>query len=133
MTEIGEHYCSACGTQHGGHTGKDAEVRIAEIQAKRDVEVARIQRGEVKAVTELEAETAIAVTELEAAAAVAVAEETDPVPEGDSEDGNQSIIVEGPPAEPAPDEPEPSIEPSQDVPPDHEPETKRKKSAYWGQ
>lgn len=129
MSDIGEHYCSACGEQHGGHARKDPDVEIARINAERDVEVARIQRGEAKAVVETSAEVELAVAEVEAEAAVAVAEATDAPAEDGSEDGNQAIIVEGPPAEPAEEEPEPTLEPKEE----NLPEPAASKSrGYWG-
>jgi len=101
-----EHFCSACGQEHT--TGKSPEVRIAEINAQRDVEIARMEyRGDQEAAV-LEAETAVTVTELETTADVAVAEETEPPP-APAEDpaDNQAIVVEGPPAEPEHDAPPP--------------------------
>ena len=126
-------YCAECGTDHHAgerdNSGRSAEVRIAEINAKRDVEVARIQRGEARAVTETEAETAVAVTELETVAAVAVAEATDPPEPDSSEDGNQAIIVEGPPAEPAEDAEPDALAPKEEHLPDPAAKTSR---GYWG-
>jgi hypothetical protein len=125
---MGEHFCTGCGQPHGGNTGKDAEVRIAEINAKRDIEVARIQRGEFQTVAATEAETEIAVAELETAAAVEVAAELDAPPAAEEPD-TQAIVVEGPPAEP--DEPDaPSMEPSDDDAGGEPPEP-RKSRGYW--
>ena len=122
-----EHFCSACGQEH--ITGKSPEVRIAEIQAERDVAIARMEYREAQDGAELAAETAIQVTELETAAEVAVAEETEPPPADSSEDGNQSIIVEGPPADDAGDDEEPTLEPKEE----HLPEPAASKShGYWG-
>jgi len=128
---MAEHFCSACGQEH--ITGKSPEVRIAEINAERDVQIARMEYREAQQLAAVEAETAVVVTELETAAEVAVAEETDPPAQDDGEDGNQAIIVEGPPAEPAEEEPAPTLEPKEEHLPDGEPEHKRKVSAYWGQ
>jgi hypothetical protein len=125
MSELSEHYCSACGQTHGGHARKDPDVEIARIQAERDVEVARINRGMEATLATIGAETAIETTELEAAAAVAIAEETGP-PEAEPEEDTQAIIVEGPPAEPVP-EPEPTLEPKGDS----LPTPARKHTGYW--
>jgi hypothetical protein len=126
MAELGEHFCSACGQPHGAEERTSPEVEIARINAERDVKIARMEYREAVEAGELAAETAIEVTELETAADVAVAEETDPPEPDSSEDGNQSIIVEGPPAEP---EEEPSLEPKEE----HLPEpTASKSRGYWG-
>ena len=126
MPDLGEHFCSACGQTHGGEDRTSPEVEIARIQAERDVKIARMEYREAVEAGELKAENAIQVTELETAADVAVAEETEPPPADSSEDGNQSIIVEGPPAEP---EEEPSLEPKEE----HLPEPAASKShGYWG-
>lgn len=128
--QIGEHFCTGCGERHGGSHGKDAEVRIAEIQAKRDIEVAKIERGVIRQETEVAAETEIATTEIEAEAAVAVAAEIGSgASEAEQEPETTAIVVEGPPA----DEPEPqaSIEPAESTAPEPgEPE--RKRLSYWG-
>jgi hypothetical protein len=60
------HHCSACGEIHGGSEQESEQVKLAQINAKRDVEVARIQRGETK----LAVEGAIEQTEIAAEAAV---------------------------------------------------------------
>jgi hypothetical protein len=122
-----EHYCTGCGQLHGGRD-LSAEVKIAKINADRDVEVARIQRGEFQ-MTPLEAETTIAVTELEAAAAVEVAAELgDGQAPAAEEPETTAIVVEGPPAEPA--EELPSIEPG--IGSSEPPAAKSKSSlSYW--
>jgi hypothetical protein len=75
------HHCSACGEVHGGSGGDSAEVRIAKIQADRDIEVARLQRAEMRqdieatvAVAELGAETEVEVATVEAESGVVAAE-----------------------------------------------------------
>src|ERR1017187_957114 len=122
-----EHFCSACGQEP--ITGKSPGARMAEIKAERDVAIARMEYREAQDGAELAAETAIQVTELETAAEVAVAEETEPPPADSSEDGNQSIIVEGPPAEPAEEAEPDTLEPKEE----HLPEPAASKShGYWG-
>ena len=71
------HYCSACGEIHGGSSRESEEVKIAKINADRDVEVARLahsaQRVEAAAevaATEVVAEAAVEQTAIEAEAAV---------------------------------------------------------------
>ena len=102
-------FCPECGTDH--HAGErqesaavNAEVEIARVNAKRDIEVARINAGAIR--TEVEAEVEIA--EVEAVAGVEAAEAVaDALTE----------IVAPPEPEPAPTivvepEPEPEPEPS---------------------
>lgn len=60
------HYCTGCGEIHGGKSGTPPEVRIAEINAQRDVEVARLSRSETREVVEGE----LAAVELETEAQV---------------------------------------------------------------
>lgn len=129
MAEQGEHFCSACGEQHGGEQRTSPEVEIARINAKRDVEIARMEYREAQEGAVLAAETAIEVTELETAADIAVAEETEPPEPDSSEDGNQSIIVEGPPADDAGEAEPDTLEPKEE----HLPEPAASKSrGYWG-
>jgi hypothetical protein len=110
-------FCPDCGIDHhagerdGG--GKSAEVRIAEINAKRDIEVARIQRGESRA----ETEAAIEMTEIETEGAVEVAAEladalagpADPEPETGADPAEPVVITEDP-APPADDITPPEVE-----------------------
>jgi hypothetical protein len=127
---MGPHHCSACGQMHGGE-GRDAEVKIAKINADRDIEVARISRGEWQHNADVEAETEIAVTEMETAAGVQEAEAL-------------AGALSGTPAEPEPvivDVPAPDVEPevgssiqprdddeSSDGPP---PPEKKSSLSYW--
>ena len=67
------HYCSACGEIHGGHSGDSEAVRVAKIQADRDIEVARIQRSEARQAIEAETEQTEIEAEAEVQAAVAEA------------------------------------------------------------
>jgi hypothetical protein len=80
----GSHYCTGCGQVHGADD-QAAAVKIAKIQADRDIEVARIQRGETREVVEVNAETEIAVAEIGAAAGV---EETAALAAGIADAGN---------------------------------------------
>jgi len=113
-------YCPDCGTGHEceaateGRT--DPAVEIARINAKRDVEIARMEYREAMELAAVEADTAVVVTELETAADIAVAEETEPPVEAPADDGNQSIIVEGPPAEVAPEDAPPPVEEGSEPP-----------------
>lgn len=84
ITAAGPHYCTGCGVVHGGDD-QAAAVKIAKIQADRDVEVARIQRGETQQVAQLGAETEIAVAEIGAVAGV---EETAALAAGIAESGD---------------------------------------------
>lgn len=111
-------FCESCGTGHeceaGGEGRTDPAVEIARINAKRDVEIARMEYREALELAAVEADTAVVVTEMETAADIAVAEETEPpVLPDSSDDGNQSIIVEGPPAEDAPEDAPPPAEGSE--------------------
>src|SRR5258708_595873 len=63
------HYCSACGEIHGGSSRESEEVKIAKINAERDVEGAKISRAEAREYTEAATEQ----TEIAAQAEVAVA------------------------------------------------------------
>ena len=103
-------YCPECGVDHhaGERTGIADEVRIAKINADRDIEVARISRGEFVKTAEIAAETDVITTELETAAAVEVAAElADGGAPAAEEPETQAIVVEGPPAEPS--EPESTV------------------------
>lgn len=64
------HYCSACGEIHGGTSRESEELKIAKLNAERDIRIAEIQRGETK----IAAEAEIAATEVVADAQVEVAE-----------------------------------------------------------
>lgn len=110
MPELGEHFCSACGAQHGGEQRAVPEVEIARIHANRDIQIARLEYREGLEGLALEAETAVVIAELETESAVAVAEETGP-PDGQGEEpGAAPIVVEAPPAE-EPEEPAPDMAP----------------------
>lgn len=100
-----EHFCSACGQEHV--TGKSEAVRIAEIQAERDVEIARMEYRDQQAAAALEAETAVVITDMETTADVAVAEampdpEPDPEPEPEAEPVPDPVVVEPEPDVPPP-------------------------------
>jgi hypothetical protein len=128
-------FCPECGTDHHagehGRDGKTAEVKIAEIEANRDIEVARIQRGEMRTMGELNAETDVAVAEIEAGADVAAAEATAETVAAVLDAGGETepppVVIEAPPAE---TDEEPSIEPSDghDAGP---PEEKKSSFSYW--
>lgn len=106
MPELGEHFCSACGEQHGGGQRTVPEVEIARIHADRDVKIAQLEYREGLEGLAVEAETAVVIAELETESAVAVAEETG-APDGQGEEPGPPIVVEAPAAEepeaPAPD------------------------------
>jgi hypothetical protein len=85
-----EHYCTGCGRVHG-NDDQAAAVKIAKINADRDVRVAEIARGETRTVAELGAETDIAVAEIQAAAGV---EETAALAEGIAEAGGPDAVPE---------------------------------------
>jgi hypothetical protein len=126
-----EHYCTGCGERHGGTHGKDAEVRIAEINAKRDIEVARIQRGETRLAVETAAGAELAVAEVQAEADVAVAAELAPALAEGAESGSEPLVLaDGPVAEPEPEPDAPSIEPAGET--SSPPPAEKKSRGYWG-
>lgn len=102
------HHCSACGEIHGGSAADSEAVRIAKINADRDIEVARLARSEARQEIEAQVEQ----TEIEAAAEVDAAvvaaglleeivtpPETPAEPEPELEPQEAPVIV----AEPEPD------------------------------
>lgn len=104
------HYCTGCGQQHGGPARESEEVKIAKINADRDIEVARLARGAAKIeaeaeveVAELATEAAVEQTAIEAEAVVEVGELPEPEPEPEPD----PVIVETaePDEEPGPAEP----------------------------
>jgi hypothetical protein len=80
------HWCTGPECPLHGSKG-DAAVKIARIEADRDIEVARISRGEYERTTEVRAETDIAVAEIQAAAGV---EETAALAEGIADSGAEA-------------------------------------------
>lgn len=99
------HHCSACGEMHGGPGGETEAVKIAKIEADRDIQVARIQRSEAR--QEIEADVEIAGIGAEAAVDAAVAE---------------AAVLEEVLSPPEPvTEPEPEPEPEPEVIPEPEP------------
>jgi hypothetical protein len=134
MTELpgppvmGPHMCGTCGQLHGGDDDM-AAVKIAEINANRDIQVAKIGRGEFQT-TPLEAETQIAVAEIQATAGVAETEAlADGIAQsGDSEEMPAIMDTPVPDAEP---EVQDSIEPREedDSGPPAEPKSNW---SYWG-
>ncbi|HUY44219.1 MAG TPA: hypothetical protein VMV92_00620 [Streptosporangiaceae bacterium] len=92
MNEIG-HYCSACGQAHGGGSRESDDLKIARLNAERDIQIARLARGEVK----LEAEAAVEAAEVTAEAGI---EQTAIVAETVAETGE--LPEPGPEPEPAP-------------------------------
>ena len=108
---MGPHMCGTCGQLHGGDDDQ-AAVKIAQIQADRDVQVAKIQRGEFQT-TELEAKTQIAVAEIEAAAGVA---ETEALADGiaASGDDTETPVIMDTPIPDAEPEVQDSIEPREE-------------------
>jgi len=97
------HYCSACGEIHGGGSSRESEeLKIAKLNADRDIRIAEIQRSERRVLAEAGVET----TEVQAEAEIAVAE----VQAGAAVD---EAVVENEVLEEivAPDEPEPVVIP----------------------
>lgn len=108
------HTCADCGLVHD-HTGEyqppvNDDVRIAEINAHRDIEVAKLQARESREANE----TIVEVAEVQADAEVAAAEVTAEVvgeliaAEGEAEleqagDGTPEVVIVDPPADPEPD------------------------------
>lgn len=126
---IGAHYCTGCGQVHGAE-GQDNAVKIAKINADRDVEVARIGRGEFQK-TELEAETEITVAEIHADAGVLEAEA---LAEGiaDSGDGAAVPVITDVPAPDAEEEITETIAPrEEDTSPPPPPAEPRSNFSYW--
>lgn len=115
------HYCSACGEVHGGHSGETEAIKIAKINADRDIEVARIARSETR--QELEAATEQTAIEAEAQVAEAVVEaavleeivtpEPQAAPELEPETEPEVIVADAPESDdvPPPPESEPAKEP----------------------
>lgn len=97
------HYCTGCGEVHGGGSGDSPDVKIAKINADRDIEVARIQRSEARQAIEAETEQTetIAAAEVEQTAieAEAIAEAGIPEPEP------EMPVIEAPVVVQAPEEP----------------------------
>lgn len=127
MPEVIPHFCTGegCAALHGGN-GKSDDVRIAEINAERDVEVARLARASERDFndtiieeTKIEAEAEVEQAEIFAEAAVeesvveaAVLEEVvnpepepveveiaNPEPAGEFEEAAAPAEIESPPAE----------------------------------
>lgn len=129
MADMVPHYCAACGEMHGGNAGKDPAIKIAEINAQRDIEVARLNReGFQRSSEELAAEVEVA--EIEAGAqvesaeaigdALAPADPVEPPTEVLTED-SEVTDDEGEEAEPEP--PETASSPTPREP---------KKATHWG-
>lgn len=128
-------YCPECGSEIGQRDDAapgptEAEVRIAEINAERDIKIAQLQnrqQREANETTEHVAETAaeadVDVAEAHAEAVTAAAEAE---PDGDEPAAAEPIVVEQ--AEPEPEQ-EPEMAPPEADHHHHEPETK--KSAGW--
>lgn len=89
------HHCSACGEMHGGPGGETEAVKIAKINAERDVEVARLARSEAR--QDIEAQVEVA--EIEAGAQV-------------DEAVVEAAVLEEIATPPADPEPEPEPEPA---------------------
>jgi hypothetical protein len=131
-------YCTHCGgeVEHVPEVAAvaetvTAEVRIAEIEAQRDIEVARINARVVR--DELETAEEIAETEADAQVATAVAEAeiigdalAEGVP-GPEPDAPPPVII----ADDGPDDPEPDAPPPVE-PGSGEPETRTRKAAGLG-
>jgi hypothetical protein len=126
---MGSHYCAACGQIHGGER-TDAEVRIAKINADRDIEVARLQRSEYQHAVDVDAETAVAVTELQTEAGVLEAEALGDALGGGG--GDESPVIIDVPADDVEPEIQDSIEPRDDED-DGAPPAEAKSSglSYW--
>jgi hypothetical protein len=128
---IGAHYCAACGHMHGAE-GQDSAVKIAEINAKRDIRLAELARSETRTAAELGAETEVAVAEIHAGAGVAEAEA---LAEGiaDSGDGAEVPVIADVPAPDAEPEVTDTIAPrdeEEDTPPLPAAEP-RSSLSYW--
>ena len=132
-------YCPDCGDSHectaqAASAEADARVRIAEIEARRDVRVAELRAQETR--TEAEAATEIAGSEaiVEAAAAEGVAEGLETVidaasPDAPAETGAEPVVIVEQPAGDGGDlaeEPPPVAEETR------EPVASRKSNPWWG-
>lgn len=94
-------FCAECGTPHecAATPAGDymtAEVKIAKINADRDVEIARLQAGAAKAIAATEAEHSADFAEGKAEGL----EEAITGGEGEEAEGGEPIVVEVPAAEP---------------------------------
>jgi hypothetical protein len=130
-------YCPTCGQNHhedeeSSRASKAEEVRIAEIQANRDIEVARIQaKAETKTletvetVAELQTESDVAVAE---AIAPAIAESGQDSTEGDAAPVVVPIDASGSPPPEMEEESEAAPPPEVETPEHSEP---KKSRGYW--
>lgn len=100
------HYCAACGEIHGGTGRESEEVKIAKINAERDIEVARLAHSaqQTEAAAEVAATEVVAEAEVEQTAIEAEAQVDEAVVEAavleeivNPEPPEQTIVVqEGP-------------------------------------
>ena len=119
------HYCSACGEIHGGHSGETEAIKIAKIEADRDIEVARLARAEARQ----EIEAGVEETKIEAAAAVdAAVVESQVIEELATPEPAAIIAPQGDPA-PVTEVPEAVSEP--ESPPESEPVSSGSKGGGW--
>lgn len=126
------HYCSACGEVHGGHSGDSEAVRVAKIQADRDIEVARIQRSEARQAIEAETEQTEIESEAAVEAAVAEAVTTTAVLAATAEEAPSEPAPEAPVAEEAPAVVEEVSDGEPPAPPETEKRAPAKSGGYWG-
>lgn len=127
MTGVLPHYCTGCGEMHGASTADSEAVRIAKINADRDVEVARLARSEARQEIEAEVEQtetlAEAAVEQTAIEAEAIIEAGAPEPEPDVPVVEAPVMIEAPDPEPEPE--------TVSEPPEISPAPAAKKSAGW--
>lgn len=120
------HECPDCGLAHDepARAGPDPVVKVAEIEANRDIEVAKIQAG----VTRAEMDTAMA----ELRAELHVRREEPPVAETEITQVTETDVTDpdpGPIPVAGPEaEPEPAPEPPETEPPPNE----EQKGGWWG-
>lgn len=120
------HGCPECGLLHDMPDHGESAVRIARINADRDIEVARLARAEARheidagvEQTEIAADAAVEQTEIEAAAIVEVGMPPEPEPEPEPE----PVII----AAAAPEEPEEDVA----APPEVEHPKPEQNKGYW--
>jgi hypothetical protein len=99
------HYCSACGESHGGRQGESDEVKVAKINADRDIEVARLARAEARQEIEAEIEQTEIIADAAVEEAVVEAAVLDDIlnPEPEAAAEPEPTVVEIPDAEPEPE------------------------------
>lgn len=122
------HECPDCGLSHDapGRPAEDPMVKVAKVEAERDIQVAKIQAGVsrdemLREIEALRAELTVRQEEPPIAESVIVEAQADPEPEPEPE----VIPVDAPAPEPPAEETPP---PPETVPPS---KSEKKKAGFW--